>query len=327
LRSLVSCIFAGLFFSATLVRRTGARALIVALAAPLAIAMNFLRSLALTLMANGGINIAGTWHDLTGFAVLSVTVAMLGGLALLLERHERATTPVAPSPMPSAPPPGRAAPFAALVGALGIAAALAVFFAVNTRSTASRDVPAPDLLALLPAESAGWAADTSRELFQFQSTLRTEFLAQRTYPREGPHGLDQATLYLACWRPGQAPVNLVASHTPDACWPGSGWTMLESPPLTNAPVITGRELPRPEQRLFRAMFPQYVWFWHLYDGRPITYRDPYSAIELLRIAWRFGFRKGGDQVFVRDSSNRPLDTLSREPLFADFFTRAAKLGL
>jgi hypothetical protein len=164
-------------------------------------------------------------------------------------------------------------------------------------------------------------------LFQFQSTLRTEFLAQRTYPREGPHGLDQATLYLACWRPGQAPVNLVASHTPDACWPGSGWTMLESPPLTNAPVITGRELPRPEQRLFRAMFPQYVWFWHLYDGRPITYRDPYSAIELLRIAWRFGFRKGGDQVFVRDSSNRPLDTLSREPLFADFFTRAAKLGL
>ena len=31
------------------------------------------------------------------------------------------------------------------------------------------------------------------------------------------------TLYVAYWRPGQAPVSLVDAHTPDACWPGTGW--------------------------------------------------------------------------------------------------------
>jgi exosortase/archaeosortase len=59
-RSLISCILAGLFFSATLVRRPWARVVIIALAAPLALVMNFFLSLTLTLLANGGVDIAGT---------------------------------------------------------------------------------------------------------------------------------------------------------------------------------------------------------------------------------------------------------------------------
>ncbi|MFM8336484.1 MAG: exosortase/archaeosortase family protein, partial [Opitutaceae bacterium] len=62
-RSLVSCVFAALFFSATLVRRPWARALIIALAPLLALGMNFLRSLALTLMAGAKVDISGFWHD------------------------------------------------------------------------------------------------------------------------------------------------------------------------------------------------------------------------------------------------------------------------
>ena len=95
-RSLISCVFAALFFSATLVRRPWRRALIIALSAPLALGMNFLRSLALTLMANRGIDISGTWHDATGFAVLGVTAGLLAGLALFLERAPRAARPDAP---------------------------------------------------------------------------------------------------------------------------------------------------------------------------------------------------------------------------------------
>lgn len=326
-RSLVSCIFAGLFFSATLVRRPWARALLILLAAPLALVMNFLRSLILTLLANGGVNIAGTWHDLTGFAVLGVTAALLGGLALLLERHERPTVPANPTPPPATRDRGRSGKFTALLGTLAVAAGLAVFFASNTRTIAHSGSTAPDLLAMLPAEPTGWTVDTSQDLYQFRSTLRTEFLAQRTYTRQRPQGIEQVTIYLAYWLPGQAPVSLVASHTPDACWPGAGWTMQESPPLAKPPTVAGRELPRPEQRVFRATYPQYVWFWHLYDGRPISYRDPYSAVELLRIAWRYGFRKDGDQMFVRVSSNQPLDSLTGEPLLTDFFSRLAPHGL
>ena len=123
-------------------------------------------------------------------------------------------------------------------------------------------------------------------------------------------------------------MSLVASHTPDACWPGAGWTLL---PIgqPRAPLVAGsRTLPEAEYRLFQTGdYPQHVWFWHLYDGRPISYRDPYSPLELLRIAWRYGFRHDGDQLFVRVSSNRPWTEIAREPFLADFFSRVRPLGL
>ncbi len=81
MRSLVSCVFAGLFFSGLLVRRPWSRVLLIGLAAPLALLMNFIRSLTLTLLANSGVNINGAWHDFTGYAVLGATAILLGALA------------------------------------------------------------------------------------------------------------------------------------------------------------------------------------------------------------------------------------------------------
>jgi exosortase len=85
IRSLISCLFAGLFFSAVLVRRPFVRTVIILAAGPLALAMNLLRSMTLTLLANGGVSISGFWHDATGYIVLGLTSLLLVGLALLLE--------------------------------------------------------------------------------------------------------------------------------------------------------------------------------------------------------------------------------------------------
>ena len=73
-------------------------------------------------------------------------------------------------------------------------------------------------------------------------TLKTDLLAQRVYERPTPTGPLQITLYLAYWRPGQAPVSLVASHTPDACWPGTGWVL--EPPPGGPPTALDRRLGR-----------------------------------------------------------------------------------
>ncbi|HVU35543.1 MAG TPA: exosortase/archaeosortase family protein [Opitutaceae bacterium] len=325
-RSLLSCVFAGLFFSATLVRRPWARAAIIALSAPLALLMNFVRSLLLTLLSNAGVEIAGRWHDLTGFAVLAVTAVLLGGIALMLEHHgERARQATA---VP-AHPIRASGQLAALTGALVVATALASFCIANTRPSVRRDLPTPDLNALLPAVAPGWVVSTSQDLFRFRDTLQTDHLAQRTYRRAASDGsLTEIILYVAYWRAGQAPVSLVASHTPDACWPGSGW----APHATRTPRTTlsadNRLLPTAEYRQFTlGDFPQYVWFWHLYDGRPIAYEDPYSPVELLRIAWKYGFRHDGDQLFVRVSSNRTWSEIKHEPLLAEFFHRTRGLGL
>ncbi len=272
-RSLISCVFAGFFFSASMVRRPWARGLIILLAAPLALLMNFFRSLLLTLAANRGIDISGAWHDVTGFAVLGVTAALLGGLALLLEQ---------PTPAPVAPVAGPAprrlpALQAALTATLAVAAGLALFFFVNTRSQVRTDEPVPDLLAILPTEADGWRVQTSDDLYQFRDTLDTEFLAQRIYQRRTAAGPVQLTVYLAYWRPGQTAVSQVASHTPDACWPGSGWAAapVESP--REVLTVGGRALSPAEARLFHnGSYPQHVWFWHLFGGRPLGYTDPYS---------------------------------------------------
>lgn len=327
-RSLISCVFAGFVFSAMLVRAPWARATLIVLAGPLAVAMNFIRSLLLTLLANAGIDIAGTWHDVTGFAVLAITAACLATLACLLDRLSAPSAP--PSSASSSLPVSPALSVAQKPLAFGfvLVVALAAFFYVNTRPSERLHEPVPDLAAVLPEALPGWRVDTSRDLYQFSDTLRTEHLAQRTYVRPAVDGVDQITIYLAYWRPGQAPVSLVASHTPDACWPGSGWTATPSANTRETLSLPSRSLAAAESRFFKnGQFPQHVWFWHLHDGRPIRYNDPYSPTELLNIALRYGFTQEGDQLFVRVSSNRPWSTLADEPLLTEVFSRLQPLGL
>lgn len=321
-RSLISCVFAGFFFSATLVQRRWARAVIILLAAPLALLMNFLRSLTLTLLANRGVDIAGTWHDATGFAVLGITAALLGGLALLLERPVPATAP----PPPAAA--GRPRLAYALTAGLGAGLALAGFFLVMTRAAERPGRPPPDLLAILPAQADGWKVETDAEIFQFASELQTEHLAQRTYQRATAAGPLQVTVYLAYWPAGRTPVSAVATHTPDACWPGAGWTPAPVEQPRQYLPVGNRVLAPAEARLFRfGSFPQYVWFWHLYDGRPLVHTDPRSWSRLLSLAWNYGFRNDGDQLFVRVSCNQPWSALQNDPLMADIFGRLELLGL
>lgn len=325
-RSLISCVFAALFFSATLVRRPAARILVVALAVPLALVMNFLRSLILTLLTNAGIDITGTWHDVTGFAVLGVTSVILGGLAWRLGRNAPTAKVSIPEPVL---PSERSRPAGVpLATGLVLATALVAFFFANTHASPRNDAPVPDLLAILPAAPAGWQVNTTEDLYRFASQLQTEHLAQRTYFKGSAEQPVQITVYLAYWRSGQASVSQVASHTPDACWPGAGWEAVRRPVVREQPSVGGRNLPIAESRLFRTgNLPQHVWFWHLYDGRPIAYESPYSPRALLQIAWRYGFRHDGDQLFVRVSSNLAWDAIAGEPLLEEIFHRLQPLGL
>jgi len=324
-RSLVSCVFAGLFFSGCLVRRPWARALIVVLAAPLALGMNFLRSLILTLLANAGVEIGGKWHDLTGFAILALTAGILGGLALLLQQGAKpagAKTPLLPAPVGSHRTQGW------LTAGLGTAALLAIFFALHSEFTPDQTRPVPNLEAVLPATPAGWYVKTTNDLRRFKDALQTDHFAERTYLRNTADGPLQITVYLAYWSPGQASASLVAIHTPDACWPGAGWQAMPVAETRQHLATASRNLAVAEYRLFQEQgYPQHVWFWHLYDGQPIRYLDPLSPRNLLELAARYGFRRAGAQLFVRISSNRPWEVFGHEPLLAEIFARLEPLGL
>lgn len=328
IRSLVACVYAGLLFSALLVRRPWARAILLVLAAPLAIAMNFARSLTLTLLANAGVDISGIWHDATGFAILGITAVVLIGLAFLLEPGRGRLAPA-----PAVRTAGRVsvpAAFAsqAILGVfLVLAGVLAGFFVLHTRPAGHDGRPPPDLAALLPAAPAGWTVVTSADLYRFADTLETHHLFQRSYFKGTTDNFTQITIYLAYWPPGQTSVSNVALHTPDACWPGVGWRPVPSTPSRFTPVVAKHLLPAAEYRRFtREEILQHVWFWQFYNGAAITQRDPRSPRELLAIAWRYGFRKSGEQLFVRVSSNRPWNAIAGEALMAEVFANLRPFG-
>ena len=82
--------------------------------------------------------------------------------------------------------------------------------------------------------------------------------------------------------------------------------LVSTPNERTALEIGGRTLPPAESRLFaRNRFETRVWYWHLYGGRPLNIVDPYSATRLLRLAWRYGFGRAEDQLFVRVSRTGP----------------------
>ncbi|MBI2516424.1 MAG: exosortase/archaeosortase family protein [Opitutae bacterium] len=325
IRSLLSCTYAGFFFAGWQVRGPGRRAFLIILAPLLAVVMNFLRSLALTLMANAGINIAGFWHDATGFAILGLTAVILGVLAMQLSPAREA---VATAATPAAAGASRT-PFRIFGAGSAAIAALALFFLFFARPATVPAAPSAGVETLLPTEAEGWQVNTTRDLYRFSEVLRTNQLAERTYLRVIDGQPTQLTVYVAYWAAGQAPVSLVASHTPDACWPGSGWTVQPTATTHPALVVDGRSLPPVEYRAFRGPgeYPQHVWFWHVYNGRAINYRDPYSVPALLGLALRYGFQREGDQYFIRISSNRPWEQFASEPLVRELFHRLARTGL
>jgi hypothetical protein len=267
------------------------------------------------------VQIEGPWHDITGGSILVGTTVLVAGLGLWLNQRE------------SRPGGGTAAHQESSVGLSGLQRIVAVglvvaavgagVIAVGSRRSRAESARAPDLTELLPAAPAGWAvADTPME--PYTDTLHTKALVERVYTR----GEEHLTLYLAYWLPGQAAVSLVDAHTPDACWPGTGWEAEGVLTDRAALAVGGRTLPPAECRRFaKGSFKTYVWFWHLHGGRPISYVDPYSAVRLLGLAWRYGFSPPKDQLFVRVSSNRPWREVASEPTLERFFENLRPLGL
>lgn len=326
-RSLISCVYAGFFFAAWQVRRPLRRLALIILAPLLALGMNFVRSLTLTLLANAGTDISGTWHDVTGFAILGLTAAALAGLAVLMESRDP------PAPAPAATPASApSTPLRLFFAATALTGALGLFFFLNSRSS---PVPqAAEVVAfeqLLPAQADGWRVMTPDDLYRFSDILHTEHLSERTYLRTSETGqLTQLTVYVAYWPAGQTSVSQVASHTPDACWPGAGWSSITAEADRRQSIgMAGLQIAPAEYRLFQTdrRNTQHVWFWHLFDGRVIDYRDPYSIPALLQIALEYGFSRQGSQYFVRMSSNRPWAELDGEPLLQEIFTNLDRIGL
>jgi DNA-binding transcriptional LysR family regulator len=159
-------------------------------------------------------------------------------------------------------------------------------------------------------------------------TLGQEVLAP--YAKAGADGrLLQLTVYTAWWPAGASSVSEVATHTPEACWPGAGWTLLPEGTVRRTLRLTdGRVADEAEQRSFVGNgYPQRVWFWHVVDGAPLGPFEPKSWRQQLRLFFERGIRRDEPQVFARLSSNREWAEIADEPLVGEALAGLARLGV
>lgn len=112
-------------------------------------------------------------------------------------------------------------------------------------------------------------------------------------------GVERISLYIAYWKPGRMPHRSIAGHTPDICWVGNGWEVLDVSP--HAAWV--KNFPAEQRTMHQAGVIEHVVFWHLVGGRVHSYgkgKPPWHAMfgDLIER----GFKQREEQVFVRISA-------------------------
>lgn len=140
-------------------------------------------------------------------------------------------------------------------------------------------------------------------------------------------------LYFASWAPGKTAHRSVAAHTPDICWVQNGWQRrrgLESDAAHFAALQQATGLTPGQFRVFeRGSQRQYVLFWHKVGNKILNYstdaEPPWWAV--LWDLRTFGLHQRDAQLFVRISSERPLDAIWTRPEWRHLVTALIKAGL
>lgn len=222
---------------------------------------------------------------------------------------------------------------AVILAVTGLLFLLPAFFSDRTQR-----IQAP-LATIVSAQPAGWqvtsldVADSEEMRNTVERILRYDDVVYRSYRR----GAVEVQLYAAYWKPGSVPYGQAGVHTPDTCWVNAGWTMQDK--VNGRVIACGDQRLKPsEWRRFEANHKAlYVLFWHLVGGRVHTYeqhgwRNGFLGIldrvpNLFRDLRRYGFNLAQEQIFVRLSSNTPLDQLMADPAFVDLMQVLQPLGV
>jgi hypothetical protein len=127
-------------------------------------------------------------------------------------------------------------------------------------------------------------------------------------------------LYIGYWAAGRRPVDFVASHTPDRCWPMAGFTCLDT--KSQYKLTIGQKILKPaEWRRFSDPHARStdVIFWHIVGGRLSSARydwsrgDQYLSRAIRGVRGLLAERE--PQFFVRLTSSQSLAELATLPQF------------
>jgi hypothetical protein len=183
---------------------------------------------------------------------------------------------------------------------------------------------------VLPQQISGWTGSAAplgpTEAVEGKVEKILKF--DDVYFREFTAGRGTLSLYVAYWKPGGIPVQLVASHTPDRCWTSAGWTCQE---MRHAVTLLGlkpgawREFASPSGTKLNVLF------WHLIGHELYDFGDRFTQVPHPMKWWRDVARQivktPQEQYFIRLTSDRPFEEIQDDPGFQEILAALAKLGL
>mgnify|MGYP001326040078 CR=1 FL=1 len=205
--------------------------------------------------------------------------------------------------------------------------------------TAERTIEKP-LEEILPEEIPGWVShevplssnpDGEERVLD---VLNLDDYFSREYVR----GDTKIMVYIAYWLPGSEPYSSVAIHNPDSCWVIAGWNIKERE-SARMMRLAGCQLKQHEWGIYEKQGADtHVMFWHLLGGEPNEYIEKMvwtkSGIDSFKRQFYFifnlyqmGLDLGKEQLFVRLSSNKPFNTLEKDPYFKSILDSLRVLGI
>jgi hypothetical protein len=137
-------------------------------------------------------------------------------------------------------------------------------------------------------------------------------------------GPQRISAYVAYWAPGKMPHRFVASHTPDVCWVNAGWTTQAAQSGVRLSDGTGgKAMPAEERTMLRNGNTEHVVFWHLLNGKPMSYGTvglpPWYATFTDLFARKLNQKP--EQFFIRISSNAPVTEWSKMEVYRQLMGR------
>ncbi len=141
------------------------------------------------------------------------------------------------------------------------------------------------------------------------------------------------SVYVAYWSSGKMSPRLVAAHTPDVCWPGNGWkreSVAETARQSALKAFKDWGFLSAEIRTFTMQGrPEYVVFWHKVGATVESYGNEYAPPwwAMFGEVFRYGLHMRKEQLFVRVSSDAPIEQILARDELAPLREALLKLGL
>jgi hypothetical protein len=216
-----------------------------------------------------------------------------------------------------------------------LAVLLIVAVGLQLRRSAQGIAAAPRLDEILPTQLTGGSArDEPIAATEEMKTAVAELLNYdagvfRIYQQSW----GRISVYAAWWKAGKMSPRLVASHTPDVCWPGNGWARdlrAESKLADLSEEIRLSGFLAGECRVFTAKGgPEFVVFWHKVGEEIQAYGTGYAPPWWAMFAEmrKHGLNLRQEQLFVRVSSDKPLQEVWSRPEIEPLKKALLEMGL